>query len=60
MGIKVVYRKGILKPLEPINLKEGEQLEIELKKRTARETYSASKVDDRIIEDIIESTESGE
>lgn len=60
MGIKVVYRKGILKPLEPINLKEGEQLEVELKKKTVSKTYSTSKVNDRIIEDIIESTESGE
>lgn len=60
MGIKVVYHKGILKLLEPVNLREGEKLEIELKKRTVTKTYSTSKVDDRIIEDIIEATESGE
>lgn len=60
MGIKVVYKKGIFKPLEPIKLKEGEELEIELKKNIVNKTYSASKIKDEIIEKIIESTESGE
>lgn len=60
MGVKVIYKHGVLKPLEPISLKEGEKLEIELKKRVVNKTYSASKVDDEIIEEIIGSTESGE
>lgn len=56
----MVYKKGIFEPLEPIKLKEGERLEIELKKNIVNKTYSTSKIKDEIIEKIIESTESSE
>ena len=29
--IEVVYEKGVLKPLEPVELEEGERIEIEIK-----------------------------
>ncbi|RZN35156.1 MAG: DUF104 domain-containing protein, partial [Methanophagales archaeon ANME-1-THS] len=31
-GIKAVYKNNVLKPLEKLDLKEGEEVEIELKK----------------------------
>jgi len=33
MGIKARYEKGILKPVEELNLKEGEEVEIEIKRK---------------------------
>ena len=33
MGIKVRYEKGVLKPLEELNLREGEEVEIEIKRK---------------------------
>jgi predicted DNA-binding antitoxin AbrB/MazE fold protein len=35
MGIKAVYENEVLKPLERLDLKEGEEVEIELKERRA-------------------------
>jgi len=29
--IEVVYEKGVFKPLEPVELEEGERIEIEIK-----------------------------
>jgi predicted DNA-binding antitoxin AbrB/MazE fold protein len=34
--IEVVYEKGVFKPLEPVELKEGEQLEIIYKESLRR------------------------
>ncbi|RZN39230.1 MAG: DUF104 domain-containing protein [Methanophagales archaeon ANME-1-THS] len=39
MGIKAVYKNNVLKPLEKLDLKEGEEVEIEIR---------ASKVDQLI------------
>mgnify|MGYP000748819327 CR=1 FL=1 len=33
MIIKAVYEDNVLKPLEPVDLEEGEEVEIEIKKR---------------------------
>lgn len=30
--IEVVYEKGMFKPLEPVELKEGEKIKVEIKK----------------------------
>jgi len=30
--IEVVYEKGMLKPLEPVELKEGEKIKVDIKK----------------------------
>jgi len=35
MGIKARYEKGVLKPLEELNLREGEEVEIEIKRKKA-------------------------
>jgi len=60
MGIEAVYDKGVLKPLKPLKLEDGQKVEIELKVSQVSRSFSISKVDDSIIEDIIETTESGE
>jgi len=33
MGIKAIYENNVLKPLEKLALKEGEEVEIEVKKK---------------------------
>jgi len=33
MGIRARFEKGILRPLEKLNLREGEEVEIEIKRR---------------------------
>lgn len=58
--IKVVYKDKVLKPLKELNLKEGEEVEIEIKKDIVERTFGVSKLSDNIIEEIIETTKSGE
>lgn len=60
MGIKAVYENNVLKPLEKLALKEGEEVEIEIKKNIVEKTFGISKLNDKIIEEIIETTKSGE
>ncbi|HEC91423.1 MAG TPA: DUF104 domain-containing protein [Candidatus Atribacteria bacterium] len=60
MGIKAVYENKVLKPLEKLALKEGEEVEIEIKKNIVEKTFGISKLNDKIIEEIIETTKSGE
>lgn len=33
MQIKAIYKKGVLKPLKKLDLKEGEEVKIELRRR---------------------------
>jgi predicted DNA-binding antitoxin AbrB/MazE fold protein len=35
--IEVVYKNGVLKPLEPVELEEGEKMEIRLEEKKKRE-----------------------
>ena len=37
MIIKAVYEDNVLKPLEPVDLEEGEEVEIEVKKKKRRD-----------------------
>ena len=62
MGIRVKarYENEVLKPLEKLDLKEGEDVEIVVPISMVERTYSVSKLSDEIIEEIIETTESGE
>jgi predicted DNA-binding antitoxin AbrB/MazE fold protein len=55
-----VYKDKVLKPLKELNLKEGEEVEIEIKKDIVERTFGVSKLSDNIIEEIIETTKSGE
>ena len=51
---KAIYEEGILKPLEKLNLKEGEEVEIELKKASVEEFHGKMRIDKEIADEIIE------
>jgi len=59
MGIKAVYENNVLKPLEKLALKEGEEVEIEILTSVVEKTFGILKLNDKIIEEIIEGTEYG-
>ena len=56
---KAIYEEGILKPLEKLDLKEGEEEEIELKKSITERTFGIIQLEHDEIEEIIEDTEYG-
>jgi predicted DNA-binding antitoxin AbrB/MazE fold protein len=62
MGLKVKarYEDKVLKPLEAVDLEEGEELEIEISHSVVDRTYSMSKLSDELIEEILVTTERGE
>jgi predicted DNA-binding antitoxin AbrB/MazE fold protein len=51
---KAIYEEGILKPLEKLNLKEGEEVEIEVKKASVEEFHGKMRIDKEIADEIIE------
>lgn len=59
MKTKAMYEDGVLKPLEKLDLKEGEEVEISiLPKSLAKEFRGALKLSDqKLIEEIAESDE---
>lgn len=59
MKTKAIYEKGTLKLLEKIDLKEGEEVEIEIKKNIAEKTFGILHLEHEEIEEIIEDTEYG-
>lgn len=59
MGIKAVYENEVLKPLEKLDLKEGEEVEIELKKKITERTFGIIQLEHGDIEELIEDTEYG-
>lgn len=60
MKVKAIYESEVLKPLEKVGLSEGEEVEIEIDYNIVNKTFAISKLDDERIDEIIESTESGE
>ena len=54
MKTKAIYEDGVLKPLEKIELKENEEILVEIKKRR---TKGILKVDPKIVDDVIENEE---
>ena len=55
---KAIYEEGILKPLEKLDLKEGEEVEIVIAGSLARDFRGALKLEDvELIEEIAESNE---
>ncbi|MCK4399180.1 MAG: antitoxin family protein [Methanophagales archaeon] len=55
---KAIYEEGILKPLEKLDLKEGEEVEIVIAGSLARDFQGALKLEDaELIEEIAESNE---
>lgn len=60
MRTKAIYEKEVLKPIGKLDLKEGEEVGIEIPISVVDGTYAVSKLSDEIIDEIIETTESGE
>ena len=55
---KAIYEEGILKPLEKLDLKEGEEVEIVIAGSLAKDFRGALKLEDaELIEEIAESNE---
>ena len=53
---KAIYEEGILKPLEKLNLKEGEKVEIEVKKSPVERLEGMIRISNRRwVEELIES-----
>jgi len=56
MKIKARYENGVLKPLEKLNLKEGQEVEVEIKGRPIDKLEELVKISNvRWIEEIVES-----
>jgi predicted DNA-binding antitoxin AbrB/MazE fold protein len=56
---KAIYENGILRPMEKLDLKEGEEVELELKKSITERTFGIIQLEHEEIEEIIEDTEYG-
>ena len=52
--IKARYENEMLKPLEKLELEEGEEVEIEVKKTFIEEFYGKTRIDKEIADEIIE------
>lgn len=56
MRIRAIYRDEVLKPLNKLDLKEGEEVEIEVKKNPVERLEGLIKISNRKwVEEIIES-----
>jgi len=53
MRVKARYENEVLKPLEKLDLKEGEDVEIVVSISMVERTYAVSKLSDEIIEEIL-------
>ena len=53
MKIKAIYKNNVLKPLEKLDLKEGEEVEIEVK-RSMKDFHGKMEIADEIADEIIE------
>lgn len=51
MIVKAVYENNVLRPLEKLNLKEGEEVDIELKRRSLFGLLKGWKVDSQSLKD---------
>ena len=56
MGIRIKarYENEMLKPLEKLELEEGEEVEIEVKKTFIEEFYGKTRIEKEIADEIIE------
>jgi len=54
MKIKARYENKVLKPLEDLKLKEGEIVEVEIKRRSMRDFYGKLEIEKETAEEIIE------
>ena len=58
--IEAVYEDGVFKPLEKVELKDGEKVRIEIKKGVVDEVAGILKVDDEKVKWAFELIEHGE
>jgi predicted DNA-binding antitoxin AbrB/MazE fold protein len=56
MKVKAVYESQVLRPLEKLDLKEGDEVEIVVKKNIADRTFGLIQIDPDVIDEIIEDT----
>ncbi len=54
MRIKAIYKNNVLKPLEKLDLKEGEEVEIEVKKSSMKDFHGKIEIKKEIADDIVE------
>jgi predicted DNA-binding antitoxin AbrB/MazE fold protein len=59
MKTKAINEEGILKPIGKLDLNEGEEVEIELKKSITERTFGIIQLEHEEIEEIIEDTKYG-
>ena len=58
--IEVVYENGVFKPLERVNLKEGEKIRVEIRMRVVDEVAGILKVSDEKVKRAFELIDNGE
>jgi len=55
MKIKAVYKNKVLKPMKKLDLKEGEEVEIEVKeKQDVKLLRGTLKIDPKLVDEIVE------
>lgn len=59
MKIKAIYESRVLRPREELDLKEGEEVEIVIKKSVVDRTFGLIQLDSEVIDEIIEDTKYG-
>ncbi len=59
MKVKAIYKSHVLRPVEDLDLEEGEEVELEIKKNIIKRTYGLIKLDAESIDEIIEDTKYG-
>jgi predicted DNA-binding antitoxin AbrB/MazE fold protein len=59
MKVKAIYESHVLRPLGHLDLDEGEEVELEVKKNIVKRTYGLIKLDAIAIDEIIEDTKYG-
>lgn len=59
MKVKAVYESHVLRPLRDLDLDEGEEVELEVKKNIVKRTFGLIKLDAETIDEIIEDTKYG-
>jgi len=57
--VKAIYESNVLRPLEDLDLMEGEEVEIEVKKSIVERTFGLIQLDSGVIDEIIEETKYG-
>jgi len=57
--VKAIYESNVLRPLEDLDLMEGEEVEIEVKKSIVERTFGLIQLDSGVIDEIIEDTKYG-